>query len=115
MIHRMSLNPGPFDRVADGSKIIEVRLNDEKRRRIKLYNQIIFSKLPEGEKSLRVRVLDLYRFHSFQELFSAFPPKDFGNEGYVIRQLLDMIYMIYSEEDERKYGVLGIKIRLTNV
>lgn len=47
MIHRMKLNESPFERIKDGTKTIEFRLYDEKRRQIKIGDQIEFSKLPE--------------------------------------------------------------------
>ena len=35
MTHYMNLSPSPFSKIADGSKTIELRLNDEKRQKIK--------------------------------------------------------------------------------
>ena len=90
MLHKMKLKESPFERIKDGSKTIEFRLYDEKRKLIKIGDQIEFSKLPELNEKILVDVLDLYREESFEKLF---------------RKLID-------DEEEKKYGVIGIKILL---
>lgn len=42
MTHSMQLNPAPFEKIKSGAKTIELRLNDEKRRRIKTGDKIEF-------------------------------------------------------------------------
>ena len=56
----MKLNESPFERIKDGTKTIEFRLYDEKRRQIKIGDQIEFSKLPELQETILVDVLELY-------------------------------------------------------
>ena len=69
MIHRMKLNESPFERIKDGTKTIEFRLYDEKRRQIKIGDQIEFSKLPELQETILVDVLELYIEPTFEKLF----------------------------------------------
>ena len=47
MIHKMKLNESPFERIKNGTKTIEFRLYDEKRRQVKIGDKIEFSKLPD--------------------------------------------------------------------
>ena len=47
MIHKMRLKESPFERIKNGTKTIEFRLYDEKRSKIKIGDQIEFSKLPD--------------------------------------------------------------------
>ena len=47
MIHEMKLKPQYFDMVISGTKIYEIRLNDEKRRLIEVGDKINFKKEPE--------------------------------------------------------------------
>ena len=47
MLHKMKLNESPFERMKNGTKTIEFRLYDEKRKQIKVGDQIEFSKLPD--------------------------------------------------------------------
>ena len=40
MKHEMKLNNGPFERIKNGTKTIELRLNDEKRKLLKIKDLI---------------------------------------------------------------------------
>ena len=49
MEHKMKLNNGPFDMIKNGTKDIEMRLYDEKRRKIKIRDNIDFTNFTTGE------------------------------------------------------------------
>lgn len=51
----------------------------------------------------------------FFSLYSDFAPEDFGGEGWTVDQLVNNIYEYYSKEDEKKYGVLGIKLEIEDI
>ena len=106
MLHKMKLQVSPFERIKDGSKTVEFRLFDEKRQLIKIGDQIEFSKLPELEEKILVEVLDIYKDKSFEDLFK----KLFDDEDEVKRKTNAML-QYYTHEEEKKYGVCGIKIR----
>lgn len=42
MKHYMTLDPAPFETINNGTKTIELRLNDEKRQLIRINDEIIF-------------------------------------------------------------------------
>lgn len=69
MLHKMKLKESPFERIKDGTKTVEFRLYDKKRRKIKIGDKIEFSKLPDLKETILVDVLDLYREDSFEKLF----------------------------------------------
>lgn len=48
MLHKMKLQQSPFERIKEGKKSVEFRLFDEKRKQIKIGDQIEFSKLPQN-------------------------------------------------------------------
>ena len=48
MRHTMKLKEDPFERMKNGTKTIEFRLYDEKRRKIKVGDEIEFFKLPKS-------------------------------------------------------------------
>lgn len=50
MIHKMNLNPEPFGMILSGQKTIELRLNDEKRKLIKVGDRIEFTQTETGKK-----------------------------------------------------------------
>lgn len=47
-IHRMKLNNKPFTMIKNGRKNIELRLYDEKRRKLNIGDEIIFENLEDG-------------------------------------------------------------------
>jgi len=110
MKHIMKLQADSFDKIKGGKKIIEVRLYDDKRRTIKLGDNIEFKKEPEQIESINTEVIDLLRYKSFEDLINNFPASDFGYESK--ENLLTAIYSFYKKEEEEKFGVLGIKIKL---
>ena len=113
MIHEMSLNPAPFEKIKNGEKSIEIRLYDEKRRGVKIGDIIIFSKLPEKTEKIKVEVIRLSISRSFRDLFSNFEKSKFGHEQNLsIEEQINRQREYYTEEEERQYGVIGIHIKL---
>lgn len=41
-MHQMRLHPEPFEKIKNGTKIIEMRLNDEKRQKVQIGDKIEF-------------------------------------------------------------------------
>lgn len=107
MLHKMKLKESPFERIKNGTKTIEFRLYDEKRKQIKIGDKIEFSKLPELEEKIVVEVLDLYKDVSFEELFK----KVFTDKEEIEKKTQSML-QFYTHEQEKEYGVIGIKIKL---
>ena len=107
MLHKMKLNESPFERIKNGTKTIEFRLFDEKRQLIKVGDKIEFSKLPDLNEKILVDVLELYQERTFKELFDKL-----GDNEEISKKNAESMYTIYSPEEEAKYGVLGIKIKI---
>lgn len=103
----MKLQESPFERIKNGTKTVEFRLYDEKRKKIKIGDQIEFSKLPDLQETILVDVLDLYREDTFENLFK----KLFTDEDEIKKETKSM-YQYYSPDEEKQYGVVGIKISL---
>lgn len=108
MIHTMKLQPVPFGKVVRGEKVIESRLLDEKRRLISIGDEIRVSRADMPGENVMVRVADLHFAGSFEELFSRFPSELFGGPSKEF--LLEEIGMFYPEDEQKKYGVVGIRI-----
>lgn len=107
MLHKMKLQESPFERIKNGTKTVEFRLYDEKRSKIKIGDQIEFAKLPDLQETILVDVLDLYREDTFENLFK----KLFTDEDEIKKKTTSM-YQYYSSDEEKQYGVVGIKISL---
>lgn len=107
MKFHMKLLKEPFDNIKNGTKTIEFRLYDEKRKQVKVGDIIEFSLLPDLNEKIETKVIELYRANTFEELFRKFYTDE--NE---IKNKLESIHSIYNFEKEKKYGVLGIKLEL---
>lgn len=109
-MHTMHLAPKPYQMADRGKKTIELRLNDEKRRRIDVGDVIRFENTADETDVLHVRVTALYPFDSFASLYRALPLEKCG---YTEKELstaspADMdVY--YSPEEQCRWGVLGIQ------
>ncbi len=110
IIHKMKLATAPFEKIASGNKVIESRLYDEKRQQINLGNQIEFVCNDDQSRKVIVIVKALYLYPTFENLFSDFPPLLFG--GTSKEELIEEIITFYSKEEQKKYGVVGIKIEV---
>ena len=109
MKYNMKLNNEPFNLIKNGTKTVELRLNDEKRKLFNIGDEIEFSKLPELQEKLLVKVIDLYKEKSFEKLFKkVFVGED---EEKIIEKAKSM-NRFYAPEQEKEYGVVGIKIEV---
>jgi|SRR3989344_5856046 len=113
MNHTMKLTSDPFERIAKGKKVIEVRLFDDKRKKIKVGDHITFLELPDLKNSIKTEVLGLSIFNDFNMLFSVFGRDPFGHpKNITLEEQVGGMREAYSKEDEKEFGVLGIHIRL---
>lgn len=110
MQHEMSLRPGPFRKIAEGSKRYELRLYDEKRRMISVGDTITFT-CTEDARTVEVRVTGLYLFASFEELYAALPLTECGyTEASAKTASPRDMEAYYPPEKQAKYGVLAIGV-----
>lgn len=109
MKHEMKLNNGPFIKIKDGTKTVELRLNDEKRRLLNVGDVICFTNNSTLEK-LEVLVENLHPYDSFEELYKHFDKVSMGYNETDVADYRDMLEY-YSSDEQSKYGVLGIKIK----
>ena len=113
MTHEMNLHDSPFDMIKCGKKIYELRLWDEKRRDIKIGDEILFTRSRGGDDFMRCRVVELHLFDSFAHLYKNLPLLRCGytEEDIDAADPSDMdIY--YSKERQASYGVVGIEIEV---
>lgn len=106
----MKLATGPYNKIASGKKVIESRLFDDKRKQIAIGDKIVFSENDKSENSVTTEVKGLLRYQTFKELFADHDPFLFGEDSRDF--LLTQIKQFYSDEDEQRYGVVGIRLQL---
>lgn len=111
MVHEMRLNDEPFQAIKDGTKTIEMRLYDEKRRMIQVGDVIRFTNRETSEE-LFTKVIALHIFENFQILYAHFDKESLGYQKNDVALATDM-NQYYSMEEQTKYGVVGIEIEVT--
>lgn len=112
MIHEMKLQPQYFNFILNGTKRIEIRLNDEKRQNIKLGDKIKFLKEPDLNESFEAQVIGLLRYNSFEEMFKDYDISILSDKSMTKEELISVLEPFYTKEKQEKYGVLGIRIEL---
>jgi len=111
MQHQMGLYKEYFKAIKEGRKTVEVRLNDENRRRIKVGDTIEFIGVPEQNETLKVQVLELKKYDTFENMYKDIPLHSFDCEGWTMEKMLKGTYEIYSLEQESEWGTLAITIK----
>ena len=110
--HEMKLQSKFFDFIKSGTKRIELRLYDEKRRNIELGDKIIFKKEPKLEEVVEATVVGLLRYKSFKELFEDFDMSLLADKSMTKEELRQVLMEFYTIEKQNKYGMVAILIKL---
>ncbi len=111
--HFMKLNPAPMKMFQLGHKTIELRLYDEKRKKIFVGDKIIFINIQDVTDTLSVIVEDLFVFDSFDELYKSLPLLECGyTQDNIDKASPCDMERYYPKEKQNKYGVIGIKVSM---
>ena len=110
MEHILKLQPKYFDYINNGTKRIELRLYDEKRQKINIGDTIIFQKEPELEIIMKVKVIGILRYNTFEDLFKDFDIEMLADRSMSKQELLNVLEEFYTPEKQEQYGVVGIRI-----
>ncbi|MBQ8425832.1 MAG: ASCH domain-containing protein [Clostridia bacterium] len=112
MNHIMKLREIYFNKIKDGEKIYEIRLNDEKRKLISIGDTLTFLKEPNHTETLETIVEELIHYNSFEEMTNSLDPYEIGFDNEEKQSIIDIYHSFYSTEEENKYGVLAIKVKV---
>ena len=113
MTYIMQLHEEPFQMVKEGTKTIELRLNDEKRRRIRVGDCITFLNRNNSAQDLTVRVVALHPFADFEELYANLPLEKCGyTEDTISAASARDMDVYYTIDEQKKYGAVGIEIEV---
>lgn len=110
MMHEMKLQDRFFNYMKNGTKRIELRLNDEKRQKIQLNDEIFFSNY-SGEK-LSAKVIGLLRYNNFSDFFRDFPIEILADKSMSKDELRNALEEFYTPEKQATFGVLGIRLEI---
>lgn len=111
--HSMNVDGKWFDKITNGSKTIELRLNDDKRRNIEVGDYIILNNLDENPDFTKcvVQVTALHKFDNFETLYKNLDMTKCGYSQNDVPNPDDML-AYYSAERQGEWGVVGIEFEL---
>lgn len=112
MEHQMGLYETPFNSIKLGKKTVEVRLYDNKRRKIKIGDTIQFTKVPAKDETITVEVTGLSTYPTFRKMYESVPTNKLDAVGSSIDEMVEQTYQIYSPEREKEWGTVAISIKL---
>ena len=101
-----------FDYIKKGSKRIELRLNDEKRKGLKIGDEIVFEELNENPRYLKAKEVALYYENHFDKIIDKFNIELFADKNTTKEELISILNENYPIEEQNKYGVIGIRLEL---
>ena len=107
----MCLHSENFEYIKNGTKRIELRLNDEKRKSICIGDYIEFKNSNTDDKIL-VRVIALLNYEKLEDLISDYKIESLINKDVTKDELINMFNDIYSIEKQKEYNILGIKFEI---
>lgn len=111
-MHELKLQPEYYNYILNGTKRIELRLYDEKRRLINIGDTIKVLKEPNLDESFTVKVIGLLRYDSFSNIFNDFDISILADKSMTKESLINDLEKFYTKEKQEQYGILGIRIEV---
>lgn len=110
--HTLKLDEKYYNYILNGTKRIELRLNDEKRQSMQKGDIISFFKQPLLNESFDTKIIDLIYFDNFNDAINSLPFELIADKNDDKNSLISDLNRIYSKEKQTNYGVVCIKIEL---
>ena len=101
-----------FEVVKYGTKTVEVRVNDEKRRKLQIGDKITFLKRPDDIEKMDAIIEDLVYYKDFFELVKDYTMDELYLKDYSKEDFINLLKRFYSDEEINKYGVVAIKFKI---
>ena len=107
----MHLESTIFELVKNKIKNIEIRINDEKRKKLS-EGEIITIINRANEDTLKVKIIKLEYFPSFSKCINNYNIERLYNKNITKKEFEKLLYNFYTKEEEEKYGVVAIIFEL---
>ena len=110
MIHKMKINDNAFLRMNNGSKEREYRINDDKRRKVKIGDIIEFHRISNPEDIIEMKVYDITTYKTIKDAIKEYFDKDFSSRhkdidiDSTVQSFYDKGFV--TQEEEEKYGMV---------
>lgn len=106
------LHPLVFDIVLNKDKDVEIRVNDEKRRKLNIGDTLVFLKRDNEEEKITAKVTNLVYFNNFLEVTDYYDMKRIYLEDTTKEDYINLMKQFYNDEEVNKYGVVAIEFKL---
>ena len=107
----MRVDRKDFDRLKDGTKTWEIRLNDEKRKGIRMGDEIVFMRRPELEERLPMIVEEKQLFSDVQRLLDKVSLKDIAPPEMTEVEWIQSFMTHDRPEELVQYGIAAFKVK----
>ena len=98
-----------FEVVKTGTKTVEVRVNDEKRRKLHVGDKLVFLRRSNEEDKIKAIVEDLKYYSNFNDLIKHYSIEEVYLPGYTKEYFIELLKRFYTNEQQEKYGVVAIR------
>lgn len=88
-----------FEVVKMGEKCVEARLNDEKRRKLKVGDKLIFLKRPDDIEKIEATIIGLSYYDNFSDMVKNYSIEELYLSDYSKEQFLELLKRFYSKEE----------------
>ena len=106
------LHPEVFDIVLRGNKDVEIRVNDEKRRKLHVGDTLVFVNRGNEEEKLTAKVINLVYFNNFLEVTDYYDMKRIYLGETTKDEYINLMMKFYSDEEVKEYGVVAIEFKV---
>lgn len=108
MLHEMKINDSAFDRMNKGLKKREYRVNDEKRKKVRVGDVIEFHKISNMEEKILMNVKKIEYYKTLEEAVTLHFEEDFRDRyndiGSAVNSFFERGY--YNKKEIKKYGIV---------
>lgn len=113
MEHIMKLFESDFDNLKSGKKKREYRLNDDKRKQVRIGDTIRFLKLPNLDEEFVVDVKNIEVFSNWYDCYSKYYDEDFKNRYSSVEAVVQDTYDggYYTKEESEENGCVVFTIK----
>lgn len=104
-----------YNVIKTGTKNVEVRLNDEKRRNLKKGDIIKFINRGDESQYIVAKIIDLSYYDNFEELIKYYDIENVYLKDYSKEDFINLLTRFYTLEDQQKYGVVAISFEVIEI
>ena len=112
MEYKMGLQEKYYNNMKYGSKKIEIRIYDDKRRKLNIGDTIYFMLEPERNEKLETKIVGLTVYKDFNDALNNISIEDLSDKNDSKEEYLNDLNKFYSKEEQEEYGVLAIEIEV---